>query len=119
MCINVLYTYQTAEPFAPLYKDLEAQFPHFNFVLESKTPATDVSAIVSMAAPEEESTPFFMFMVDDMFFFNKVLLPDVCTTLEEHRDCFAFHLKLSPGIHFSHTNNKWMVPPQLQVAAEG
>lgn len=50
-------------------------------------------------------------MVDDMLFFRTFSLLKCLQTLEAGQNAYALHLKLSPNICFSHTNNKLIRPP--------
>ena len=43
-------------------------------------------------------------MVDDMLFFNHVDLTGILSTFDDKS--FSIHLKLSPNIQYSHTNDK-------------
>jgi hypothetical protein len=53
-------------------------------------------------------------MVDDMIFFNNINLLDCLQSLYETTKAYAVHLKLSPGIYYSHTNNKIMRIPNFE-----
>ena len=61
-----------------------------------------------------ELLPFFCFMVDDMIFFNNINLLDCVYNLNQTTKAFSLHLKLSPGIYFSHTCNKLMRLPNFE-----
>ena len=50
-------------------------------------------------------------MVDDMIFFRDLNLHNCMLTLEESQTSYALHLKLSPNICYSHTNNKLITLP--------
>ena len=58
--------------------------------------------------------PFFSFMVDDMIFFREINLMECLLALQEVPKAYALHLKLSPGIYFSHTNNRIMRTPNFE-----
>ena len=59
---------------------------------------------------------YFCFMVDDMIFFNDVNVTEILNnfeTLGHQKDqespfsnCLAVHLKLYPGVRYSHTNDR-------------
>ena len=53
-------------------------------------------------------------MVDDMIFFRELSVLECLNALQEVPKAYALHLKLSPGIYFSHTNNKIMRPPNFE-----
>ncbi len=69
-----------------------------------------------MLPSKYELRPFFSFMVDDMIFFRDLNLHNCMLTLEESQSSFAIHLKLSPNICFSHTNNKLITLPKFEPA---
>lgn len=59
---------------------------------------------------------FFQFMVDDMLFFREVDLPEIVFRLHSDHQMYGVHLKLHPGINYSHTNDKIIgALPKLQV----
>ncbi len=58
--------------------------------------------------------PFFSFMVDDMIFFRELKMLDCLCALQETTKAYALHLKLSPGIYYSHTCNKIMRLPNFE-----
>jgi hypothetical protein len=60
----------------------------------------------------ESSKEFFCFAVDDMIFFRKVDLYDCVRVLDVNPDSYSLHLKLSPGIYYSHTNDKCIKLPK-------
>jgi hypothetical protein len=51
-------------------------------------------------------------MVDDMLFFDHFNLQEILDTLDASPNSFSFHLKLSPNIRYSHTNDKNINVPQ-------
>jgi hypothetical protein len=53
-------------------------------------------------------------MVDDMIFFRDLKLIDCLVSLHESNKAYALHLKLTPGIYFSHTANKIMRLPNFE-----
>lgn len=69
-----------------------------------------------MLPSKYELRPFFSFMVDDMVFFRDINLHQCMLTLEESQTSFAIHLKLSPNICYSHTNNKLITLPKFEPA---
>lgn len=69
-----------------------------------------------MLPSKYELRPFFSFMVDDMIFFRDLNLHNCMLTLEESQSSYALHLKLSPNICFSHTNNKLITLPKFEPA---
>ena len=69
-----------------------------------------------MLPSKYELRPFFSFMVDDMIFFRDLNLHNCMLTLEESQSSYAIHLKLSPNICFSHTNNKLITLPKFEPA---
>ncbi len=69
-----------------------------------------------MLPSKYELRPFFSFMVDDMVFFRDLNLHNCMLTLEESQSSFAIHLKLSPNICYSHTNNKLITLPKFEPA---
>ena len=71
-----------------------------------------------MLPSKYELRPFFSFMVDDMIFFRDLSLHNCMLTLEESPTSFALHIKLSPNICFSHTNNKLITLPKFEPAEQ-
>ena len=69
-----------------------------------------------MLPSKYELRPFFSFMVDDMIFFRDLNLHTCMLTLEESQSSYALHLKLSPNICYSHTNNKMITLPKFEPA---
>ena len=69
-----------------------------------------------MLPSKYELRPFFSFMVDDMIFFRDLNLNTCMLTLEESPTSFAIHLKLTPNICYSHTNNKLITLPKFEPA---
>ena len=69
-----------------------------------------------MLPSKYELRPFFSFMVDDMVFFRDLSLQTCMLTLEESQSSYALHLKLSPNICYSHTNNKLITLPKFEPA---
>lgn len=53
-------------------------------------------------------------MVDDMIFFREISLLQCVIALNETTKAYALHLKLSPGIYYSHTCNKIMRLPNFE-----
>jgi hypothetical protein len=58
-------------------------------------------------------------MVDDMIFFRTFKLRECVDALEENPDAFSLHLKLSPGLYYSHTNDKCVKLPKDFALAKG
>jgi hypothetical protein len=98
---------------------VQEEFNAFNFIHEDSDTQECLKAIVEQGIAINNCSKFFSFMVDDMLFYRKFDLMDTIQTLHTNSDCFALHLKLHPGIRYSHTNNKAIqVPTNLdQVAA--
>ena len=59
----------------------------------------------------ENPYDFFMFMVDDMLFYNLVDIQKLIDRFKEQSNCFSLHLKLSPSIQYSHTSDKFIKVP--------
>jgi hypothetical protein len=118
LSIHVLYTYTTNEenpgPFKSLYAEVVNEFaPWVNFVQEDGT-IEQIRKLIKYTPPSPsyfQFKPYFSFMVDDMFFFRSVSLQKCLLSLEAEQNAYAVHLKLSPNICFSHTNNKLIRPP--------
>lgn len=53
-------------------------------------------------------------MVDDMIFFRDIKLVDCLAALHETTKAYALHLKLTPGVFYSHTANKIMRLPNFE-----
>ena len=53
-----------------------------------------------------------MFMVDDMLFYDHVNVQDIMDQFLKQTNVFSTHLKLYPGIVYSHTNNKMIKMPE-------
>lgn len=51
-----------------------------------------------------------------MVFFRDLNLHNCMLTLEESQNSYALHLKLSPNICYSHTNNKLITLPKFEPA---
>ena len=101
------------------------EFPWANFVREQATPqqvTQQINDVIDnqtqqfMLPSKYELRPFFSFMVDDMVFFRDLNLLNCMLTLEESQSSYALHLKLSPNICFSHTNNKLITLPKFEPA---
>ena len=105
--ISVFYTYSD-EKFAHLYDILrENEYPHYDFVLESKDNTVDQVTQLIANTRIENAINFFQFLVDDMLFFRKVNIEDILRLLDQKWDTvYAAHLKLHPGINYSHTTDK-------------
>ena len=58
-------------------------------------------------------------MVDDMIFFREFNLLSCVESLEANPDAFTLHLKLSPGLYYSHTNDKCVKLPNFTIANGG
>ena len=71
-----------------------------------------------MLPSKYELRPFFSFMVDDMIFFRDLSLHNCMLTLEESQSSYAIHIKLSPNICYSHTNNKLITLPKFEPAEQ-
>jgi hypothetical protein len=77
--------------------------------------------ILSILRPEKpqvmencELMQYFSFMVDDMIFFRHINLLECVSVLQESTKAYSLHLKLSPGIFYSHTCNKVMRLPNFE-----
>ena len=55
-------------------------------------------------------------MVDDMIFFRDCNLLNCMLVLEESQSSYSLHLKLTPNICYSHTNNKLITLPKFEPA---
>jgi hypothetical protein len=114
--VNVLYTYTADSEFEKYYELVKQKFPKTNFVYEDGS-AEQIKAIINevpQTKPGFELFPYFSFMVDDMIFFREISLLECLVVLQEQHKAYALHLKLSPGIYFSHTNNKLMHIPTFE-----
>ncbi|CAN0298631.1 unnamed protein product, partial [Ectocarpus sp. 12 AP-2014] len=61
---------------------------------------------------EEGGEAFVLFAVDDMFFYRDFMLPDAVRLLATDPSVFCVHLRLHPGITWSHTaGSPCSVPP--------
>ena len=56
-------------------------------------------------------------MVDDMLIFNSINYLETIKLLDDPK-VYCVHLKLYPGITYSHTNNKLMSPPKFESIDE-
>ena len=65
--------------------------------------------------PIGDSVNFFTFMVDDMIFFNNFELSEMLFKLYSDHQLYAVHLKLYPGINYSHTTDRIINIPKFQV----
>ena len=122
--LHVLYTYSSAQHYKHLYDDLRSKYPQAIFVLENyddvdkrKNTVDQIMSIVKDVPIEKdgyELLPFFSFMVDDMIFFKELNLLECVSVLQEQQKAYSLHLKLSPSICYSHTNNKLMNQPTFE-----
>ena len=80
------------------------QFPEVKFIKEHDT-LSQLDQIITC------SSKYFAFMVDDMLFFDEFNLREILDTLSNSSNSFSFHLKLSPNIRYSHTNDKAIAVP--------
>ena len=53
-------------------------------------------------------------MVDDMIFYNDVNIPEILQLINNNFNLYCIHLKLYPGICYSHTNDKLIAPPKFE-----
>jgi hypothetical protein len=91
-----------------LYDQLkDVEYPHYDFVYESRdNTVNEVTKLISETKIEGYLN-FFQFLVDDMLFFREVNIPEILKILETYRDkVYTAHLKLHPGINYSHTTDK-------------
>jgi hypothetical protein len=112
----VLYTFSPNSTFEKYYQQIQLKFPHVQFILEDGH-VEQILEIIGKTPKQKagyELLPFFSFMVDDMIFFRDLKLIDCLTCLRESTKAYALHLKLSPGIYFSHTANKIMRLPNFE-----
>jgi hypothetical protein len=112
----VYYTYSD-EKFKQLYDKLkDDEYPHYDFVLESKSNTVDEVTKLICETKIEGYLNFFQFLVDDMLFFKQVDIPRILNILDTHRDkIYTAHLKLHPGINYSHTTDKMIASmPQFE-----
>lgn len=54
-------------------------------------------------------------MVDDMLFFDNFNVKEILDCLDNSANSFSFHLKLSPNIRYSHTNDKVISIPSAYM----
>lgn len=52
-------------------------------------------------------------MVDDMIFFREVNISELLVSLNKDPKIYCMHMKLYPGICYSHTNNKLVSIPKF------
>ena len=100
------------------YMEVERRHPGVDFLYETKE--TDflllLHQILSPSSSSSSSSPsFVLFLVDDLIFHSSVNLIDFLTLLNHDPSLFNAHLKLHPGIQFSHPASKVNVPPQLHA----
>lgn len=62
--------------------------------------------------------PFFSFMVDDMLFFRKFHLGNSIKELDAEQKAYSLHIKLFPGICYSHTSDKLIHLPKFEPCSE-
>ena len=110
--LSALYTFSDPSVYQTLYAQVENQFKdqnHLRFIREDRT-LDQIKALISFEAD------YFSFMVDDMIFFREVDLSRAVKVLQANQDCLAVHLKLSPGLYYSHTNDKCIkLPKTFQI----
>jgi hypothetical protein len=118
--LNILYTFTPGSSFEKYYEQVKTRFrpsAHLKWHLENGT-VDQITQIIRGQRPNQkeghELHPFFSFMVDDMIFFREMKLLDCVSYLHETTKAYALHLKLSPGIYYSHTNNKIMRLPNFE-----
>ena len=74
---------------------------------ESKTNTVEEVTKLICETKLEGYTNFFQFLVDDMLFFRDVNIGEILAILDEQRgSIYTAHLKLHPGINYSHTTDK-------------
>ena len=90
-------------------------------MLESKTNTVNEVTKLICETKIEGCLNFFQFLVDDMLFFKQVDIPRILNILDTKRDkIYTAHLKLHPGINYSHTTDKMIARmPQLESLDEG
>jgi hypothetical protein len=83
------------------------QFPHYDFILESKTNTLEEVKNLISNTRLDNAVNFFQFLVDDMLFFSDLTIFDILRLLDSKWETiYAAHLKLHPGINYSHTTDK-------------
>lgn len=93
------------------YSKLEADFPQVQFVRESNFASQVTAAIAS-------SGDFLLFGVDDALFCNTIPLGSAVAALREDPLLSCVHLKLSPGLSFSHPAGKVQRQPNMEELGE-
>lgn len=116
--INILYTCTPNTDFNAYYDKLKIRFhKQVRWHLEDGT-TDQILKIIKGERPavkaDSELMCYFSFMVDDMIFFRELKLLECVSVLQESSKAYALHLKLSPGIYYSHTNNKIMRLPNFE-----
>ncbi len=81
-----------------------AEYPGFNYILEEHT-LTQMEWLIK-DKPEWAESCYYQIMVDDMIFYREVNLSEALFRLVSDDTLYAVHLKLHPGINYSHTNDK-------------
>ncbi len=85
----------------------DKEYPHYDFVLESKVDTVNEITKLICETKLEGYLNYFQFLVDDMLFFKQVDIPHILNILDTQRDkIYTAHLKLHPGINYSHTTDK-------------
>jgi hypothetical protein len=84
---------------------------HVDCVLQSETTTFQIALSSVLTSLLKQKFTHVLFCVDDLLFFDDVDLCLCARALDATPTAFALHLKLNPGIVYSHSANKYCAPP--------
>lgn len=96
--ISVIYRAST-EAFSRGYDVLKNDFPHVNFITQSKNPHGDFQDLTLETVFKNSSSPFITFAVDDMILKDYVDISE-CVQEMEKTSAYLFSLRLGKNIDF-------------------
>jgi hypothetical protein len=120
VCLNILYTFTPNSNFERYYEQIKSRFRQSATLKWHKEDGTvdQITKVIKGDKPQQregcELHSYFSFMVDDMIFFRDLKLLECVSAPHETTKAYALHIKLSPGIYYSHTNNKLMRLPNFE-----
>ena len=117
MTFNVLFTYSSQTPYADAYQKLSLEHKYATFNQEEGN--LDQLMFLINQGITMQGSKYFCFMVDDMIFFDYLNFEDAINALLNQPDALTVHLKLYPGVTYSHTNDKLLPLPAFEPEFSG
>eukprot|EP01113_Clastostelium_recurvatum_P006299 TRINITY_DN12853_c0_g1_i1.p1 TRINITY_DN12853_c0_g1~~TRINITY_DN12853_c0_g1_i1.p1 ORF type:complete len:663 (-),score=90.88 TRINITY_DN12853_c0_g1_i1:379-2367(-) len=105
--VQVAVLYYASPPFQRSYRQLQKDYPKVRFVSESSLGHQLVELV------RANQTEFTMFGVDDVIFFREFNVSSAMEVLRTREDIAAYHIKLHPGVTYSHPADAHMTVPTL------